>query len=278
MNSPPASDGFAVRLEAKGIVAVTGGRAVLAGVTITANGGCVTAVVGPNGAGKSTLLRILAGIERPGEGSVLLGGADLKGVPGRQRARLVAFVEQEPATDLDLRALDVVLLGRIPYLGVMGAPGARDTDMARAAMDSMGVGHLEDRSFAHLSGGERRRVLLARAIAQQPSVLVLDEPTNHLDIGAQLTVLEFARRVARGGMCVVLALHDLTLAAAFADRVVVLADGVAAAAGPPDEVLTPDLIARVFDVTASVLRRAEDDAPVFAYSRSPRLPSASPRR
>jgi iron complex transport system ATP-binding protein len=228
--------------------------------------GTVTALLGPNGAGKSTLLRAVAGIAHPASGSVTEGGDELLALPRRERARRLAFVEQESATELPLTVRDVVGLGRAPFESVLGG---RDPDASPAvdeAIDLAGVAAFASRDVTTLSGGERQRVMLARALAQRPRILILDEPTNHLDIAAQLEVLALLGELARRGTTVLAALHDLSLAAAHADAVVVLSHGRVAASGATAETLTPRLIHDVFGVRAQFVTNPLTGSPLLAVS------------
>ena len=250
-------------------VTVRAGSTVLVdGAGFTAPAGAVTALLGPNGAGKSTLLRAIAGVERPASGTVSFHGDDLLTLPRRERARRVAFVEQEASTELPLTVRAVVGLGRTPH---ETAFGGRDPDAARIvdqAMLTAGVSGFVDRELPSLSGGERQRVMLARALAQQPRLLLLDEPTNHLDVGAQLDVLAVLRGLAADGTTVVAALHDLTSAAAHADAVVVLSHGRVVAAGPTAETLTPTLIRQVYGIEARWMTNPLTGRPLLAVARA----------
>ncbi|WBU39198.1 ABC transporter ATP-binding protein [Homoserinibacter sp. YIM 151385] len=236
-------------LAVAGLTAVRRGRTVLDDVALEAPAGGVTALVGPNGAGKSTLIHAIAGI-LPARGTVRLAGEELLGMPRRARARRVAIVEQDAATELPLTGREVVALGRLPHEGVLGQDAGAEQEVA-SALAAAGAAEFADRRVTELSGGERQRVLLARALAQRPRLLLLDEPTNHLDVRAQLAMLELLRALAETGTTVVAALHDLGLAAAWADRVLVLDGGRAVAEGPPVETLSPELIARVYGVRAA---------------------------
>lgn len=223
---------------------------LLGGVDLHLRSGEVTGVIGPNGSGKSTLLRLIIGALPPSAGQLRLDGADLAGLSRRRRARALALVEQDSHTDISLTARDVVLLGRIPHQGMFGAESRTDTELAEQCLHRAGALALADRDFATLSGGERQRVQLARALAQQPRLLLLDEPTNHLDIAAQLAMLTLVREVADAGTGVLMALHDLNHAARVCEQVVVLRRGQVVAAGGPQQVLTPELIAEVYGVAA----------------------------
>jgi iron complex transport system ATP-binding protein len=263
-------------LTVSGITVRAGAATLVDDASFTAPAGAVTALLGPNGAGKSTLLRAISGIERPASGAVSFDGDDLLAMPRRERARRLALVEQEAATELPLTVRAVVGLGRTPYESVLGG---RDPDAVAAideALETAGVAGFASRDVTTLSGGERQRVMLARALAQRPRILVLDEPTNHLDIGAQLDVLDLLGRLAREGTTVVAALHDLTLAAAHADSVVVMAHGRVVASGAADATLTPKLVRDVYGVEAQFIDNPLTGRPLLAVKRvSPRDPSGS---
>lgn len=257
-------------LVARRISVRAGGRLLVDGVDCTVPRGSLTAMIGPNGAGKSTLLRALAAVDRPASGAVAFERDDLHTMPRRHRARVVAFVEQESSTELGLTVREVVALGRIPHQPVFQNATPDDAALVDAALRRCRLLDLAGRDVTTLSGGERQRVQLARALAQEPRLLLLDEPTNHLDIAAQLDVLELLHELAAQGVTVLAALHDLSLAAAHCDRVIVLHAGRVTAAGPTEEALTPDLIERVYGVQAAVLRHPATGRPLLAFSRDAR--------
>jgi iron complex transport system ATP-binding protein len=258
-----------------------GGGLVVTGVTVragsavlvddagfTASGGAFTALLGPNGAGKSTLLRAVAGVDRPAAGSVESDGADLLALPRRERARRLALVEQEAVTELPLTVRSVVALGRTPFESLLGGRDPDAVETIEAAMTTAGVAGFAAREFTTLSGGERQRVMLARVLAQQPRILLLDEPTNHLDVSAQLEVLGLLGELAAAGTTVVAALHDLTMAAAHADDVVVMAHGRVVANGPTAETLTPQLVREVYGVDARWIDNPLTGKPLLAIARA----------
>jgi iron complex transport system ATP-binding protein len=255
-----------------------GRRLIIDDVDCTVPGGSVGALLGANGAGKSTLLHLIAGVEHADAGAARLGDRDLAALRRRDRARLVALAEQEVQDAPGLRVAEVVALGRTPYLGAFAGPDDRDRLVVRRTLDDLGLVGLADRDYATLSGGERQRVNLARAIAQEPELLLLDEPTNHLDVHAQLTTLGLLRSLARDGLTVLAALHDLSLAAGYADHVVVLAEGRVRAAGAPGAVLTPALIREVWGVEATVLEHPATGRPLIAYSEVAERASVAPDR
>ena len=259
-------DGLAAEgLRADEISVIADGTLIVDGVSCDVPRGSFTALVGPNGAGKSTLLRAIAAVQRADSGSVRFGEHDLLGMPRRDRARTVAFVEQEAEAHVALDVESVVALGRIPHQGLW-QDGRDSAELVAAAMETAGVIQFARREFGTLSGGERQRVMLARALAQQPELLLLDEPTNHLDVAAQLGTLSLVRSLADGGMTVVAAMHDLGLAATWCDRVIVLRDARVVAAGPTAQTLTPALIRDVYGVDATWLEHPRTGRQFIALS------------
>jgi iron complex transport system ATP-binding protein len=226
-------------------------RLIVDGVSITAAPGSMVGLLGPNGSGKSSLLRLLAGLRAPTTGVVRLGTDDLASLRRREIAQRVGVVEQESATDTDPLVRDVIELGRIPHRRSWQPVGERDLEAIRRAAAATGVLDRLEQPYATLSGGERQRVQIARALAQDPEVLLLDEPTNHLDVRHQLEVLRLVRDAS---VTAVAALHDLNLAAAYCDEIVVLAAGRVVAAGTPVQVITEELVADVYGVKAFVER------------------------
>ncbi|MBP9182596.1 MAG: ABC transporter ATP-binding protein [Tabrizicola sp.] len=237
--------------------------AILHDISFALAAGEILAICGANGAGKSSLLRLLYRHQAPLSGSVLIEGRDLWLTPAREAARSVAAVLQEQPTDFALTTREIVSLGRLPHRQGMG-PGRKDKAITDAALLRMDLCHLSDRRFGTLSGGERQRVMVARALAQEPRILVLDEPTNHLDIRHQLELLRLLRGL---GLAVVCTLHDLTLAAEFADRVLILNQGRIIADAPPDAALTETTIARAFCVIPRIDRTGA--SPRFSFQLEP---------
>ncbi|WP_051162337.1 ABC transporter ATP-binding protein [Nocardia brevicatena] len=246
--------------ERAGVLAVTGlscavgRRAVVTGVEFTVRAGETIGIVGPNGSGKTTLLHVLAGVAEPVRGRVRVDGRVLHELPARRRARTVALVAQDERPPADLCAGEVVALGRTPYLPPWGAGSARERHLVAEALAAVDLRGVADRSVHRLSGGERQRVLLARALVQNTPVLLLDEPTNHLDITHRLELLALVRALDR---TVVLALHDLTLADRYCDRVLVLQDGRAHPLEPPEAALRPEVVNAVFGVHATRVRHPD---------------------
>lgn len=242
-----------------GATASLGGRTVLNAVDLSVAAGELVAVVGPNGAGKSSAIRALAGLLPLTGGHARLDGADVADLPPPERARRAAYLPQERRIAWNLPAIEVAALGA-PFLQAADAQAR-----ARAALDEVEAGHLADRGVAEMSGGERARVLLARALATGARGLLVDEPIAGLDPDAQLMVLERLQARARGGQAVLVSLHDLTLAARFADRAVVLDQARVAADGPPMDALSPEIMARVFGLTGRWV--AGPEGPLLAAGR-----------
>jgi iron complex transport system ATP-binding protein len=232
---------------ARGIRAGYRDREVLRGVDLVAGPGEVVALIGPNGAGKSTLLRVLAGLLRPDAGSVTIDGTDVMALDRRAIARHVAVVPQVFETLFPFTVREIVALGRTSRLGPFGTLGSDDARAVARALDEIGATDLAERRIDRVSGGERQRAVLAMALAQEAGVLLLDEPTAHLDPTHQRATLERVATLARvRGLAVVAVLHDLNLAAAFATRVVLLADGSVVREGEPRSVITAELVSAVF--------------------------------
>ncbi len=243
---------MAALVEARQLAFAYAARPVLRGVSLHVNENEVVGLVGPNGAGKTTLLHILLGLLRPQQGSVTLCGGEVAGLRRRQIAQRAAFVPQDARIDFAFTVREVVAMGRNPYLGRFRPEGAHDVEVVERALEQTETAALADRAADSLSGGERQRVLVARALAQETPVILLDEPTANLDLAHQLEVMTLVRRIAGAGRCALAAIHDLSLASRYCDRIVVLYDGTVAAEGSPDEVLTEANLARYFRVRAVV--------------------------
>ncbi|MQA34459.1 heme ABC transporter ATP-binding protein [Modestobacter roseus] len=256
-------------LTAVGVTVDVGGRRLLDDVSLPVHAGELVALVGPNGAGKSTLLGVLAGDRSPTGGVVRLAGRDLAGEPPGQLARARAVLLQEQRVAFSFRVRQVVEMGRTPWRRTDRA--ADDERLVDAALAEADVATLVDRLHPTLSGGERARTAFARVLAQDVPVLLLDEPTAALDIHHQERLLDSARAVARAGGAVVAVLHDLTLAAAHADVVAVLAEGRLRALGPPAHVLTGPLLSDVYRHPVDVLPHPVTGAPLVLPRRTAAL-------
>ncbi|MFD4376345.1 ABC transporter ATP-binding protein [Streptomyces sp. NPDC058486] len=232
---------------------------------LTARPGETVGLIGPNGSGKTTLLRCVYGTLAPTAGRALLDGADLRALGPKARARRVATVPQDSALEFEVTVRELVTLGRSPHKRFWEGDTADDAARTDAALARVGLTALADRAYPTLSGGERQRALVARALVQEPELLVLDEPTNHLDIRHQMDVLALVRTL---GTTNLLALHDLNLAAAHCDRLYVLEAGRVVTGGTPEEVLTPELLAAVYGVEAEVVPHPRTGTPTVLYMPS----------
>ncbi|HLY75337.1 MAG TPA: heme ABC transporter ATP-binding protein [Planctomycetota bacterium] len=250
-------------LEVAGIACAYDGADVLSEVTVRLSSGDFVALAGPNGSGKSTLIRALSRVLRPRLGTALLDGQDLYSLPARQSAKSIAVVPQETALEFEFTCEEIVLMGRAPHLGRFEIETELDRAVVKEAMERTATWELRKRSIGELSGGERQRVLLARAFAQEPRVLLLDEPTAHLDLSFQVQILRLVRELRNEKRTAVLAsLHDLNLAAAYADRIVLLSKGRIAAAGTPQEVLSERVLRPVFGPEVAVRIHPDTGGPL----------------
>jgi iron complex transport system ATP-binding protein len=232
-------------------------RQALQDVSIDVSHADLVGILGPNGSGKTTLLKVLGGTLVPQTGAVTLDDRPLAAWSRRALARRVAFVPQDTRAPFDFGVLDIVLMGRYPHLGRFALEGPEDLAIARRALEATGTAGFEGRAFSTLSGGEKQRVVIASALAQSPRLLLLDEPTASLDIGHQIEIQMLLQRLnTDGGVTMVLSTHDLNLAAALCRRLVLLREGRVLAAGPTDEVLTPDTVRDLYHVDADVARHA----------------------
>jgi iron complex transport system ATP-binding protein len=226
---------------------------VVDGVTLRLTNGALTGILGPNGSGKTTLLRLLSGTRRPTAGRVLLDERPLAALSRREVAQQIAVVPQDTELAFEYSAIEIVLMGRHPHLGLFAVEGPADIDIAQRAMASTGTAHLADRPFHQLSGGEKQRVVIAAALAQSPRLLLLDEPTASLDLGYQLEVSTLLSGLNRDhGVAMAISTHDLNLAAAICRELILIRDGRIVATGATSEVLTPENVRRLYDVEADV--------------------------
>ncbi|NGY62453.1 ABC transporter ATP-binding protein [Lentzea sp. NEAU-D13] len=251
----------------RGLRVELGGGVILHGVDLTVEAGEWVAIIGPNGAGKSTLLNAVTGLV-PATGVASLFGRDVRRMRHRERARVVAMVVQSPVVPPGVTVLDYVLLGRTPYIPRFGRESAADLDVVREVLVRLELRDFADRVLPTLSGGELQRVFLARALAQEARLLLLDEPTSALDIGHQQEVLDLVDTLRRDrGLTVLTTMHDLSIAGAYADRVVLLAGGRVVASGTPPEVITESMIATHYQARVRVVDT--EDGPLVVPIRTP---------
>jgi iron complex transport system ATP-binding protein len=260
-------------LELQGVSVDIAGRRIVAGIDIEVPEARFVGLLGPNGSGKSTILKAIYRVHRPSAGRVLLDGADLLAMRPKEAARRVAVVAQESTAEFDFTVFEMVMVGRTPHKRAFDRDDETDRAIVVEAITRVGCEHLTDRSFNTLSGGEKQRVLIARAIAQGADHLILDEPTNHLDIRYQTEVLEL---VAGFGITVLAALHDLSLAALFCDSVCLLAEGRIVTSGPPGSVITTEMVRHAYGADVLVVEHPETGTPHLIPRRSDRrFPSPS---
>lgn len=242
-------------LELKEVDAYYSSVKVLEGIEFAAARGELLGIIGPNGSGKTTLLRTIARILKPRTGAILLDGQAVLPMKDREFSRIFASVPQDTAVNFEFSALDVVLMGRNPHLGRLQLEGERDIAIARRCMERTSCWHLAERPVTELSGGERQLVIMARALTQEPKVLLLDEPTSHLDINYQLAIMELLRQlITQEKLIIIAVIHDLNLAAQYCDRLVLLRAGRIVAIGSQDEVLTAENIKAAFGADVIVKR------------------------
>ena len=239
-----------------------GPRRILHDISLEVQSGEVLALIGPNGAGKSTLIRAVSGVI-PCTGHVRTNGDDFTSLSTLQRARYVATVPQAVSLPPAYTVWETVLFGRTPYLGFLGQPSQKDEEVARQALNRVSALPLVDRRVGELSGGEQQRVLLARALCQSTPILLLDEPTAHLDLQYQVSLLELVSELAhKDHLAVLVALHDLNLAAHYADRIALMVAGKIKAMGKPKDVLQPELIQQAYCLPVQVVRHPFLDIPL----------------
>ncbi|ASO20702.1 iron complex transport system ATP-binding protein [Actinoalloteichus hoggarensis] len=243
-----------MRLQLSEVDLAIAGRRIVEDVSFEVSPGAFVGLVGPNGSGKTTVLRSVYRSLRPEAGVVRVGDDEVWRLGPRQAARRTAAVLQSDASSAGLTAAEVVALGRTAHHGLLERPGSRDHDVVRDAMARTATVDFADRAFGTLSGGERQRVLVARALAQEPRLLILDEPTNHLDVRARFELLELVRAT---GITTLAVLHELEMAARACDELVVLDGGRIVTTGPVLEVLTPEVLRTVFGVNAEARRHAD---------------------
>lgn len=229
-------------------------REILKDVSFVAPGGSITVILGPNGSGKSTLFRCITGLWKPFRGEVLVGERNTGKMSFTERARLFAMVPQDHHPPFPYRVFDVVLMGRASYVGMFSSPKEKDYKATEDSISLVGIQHIKNKPYTKISGGERQLVLIARALAQASPVIIFDEPTSHLDFRNQLKVLTTIRSISRERQATVLVtLHDPNLSMLFADYTVVIHEGSVVASGPPHEVVTEDLIRKIYGVETKVI-------------------------
>jgi iron complex transport system ATP-binding protein len=241
-----------------------GAPEAVAGASVTVAAGEVVGVIGPNAAGKSTFARISCGLLAPQSGEVLLRGDPLARLSRRERARRVAFLPQQQPQDLSFTSREVALMGRAPHLGLWALEGPRDLERATEALREADALDLADRPISQLSGGERQRVFLARAFAQDAALLILDEPTAGMDLAHQVLLVNALRKRSRSGGGALLVLHDLALAGAACDRLLLMLQGRVRAEGAPADVLRPEVLSPAYGTQVDVVPDPATGQPLVA--------------
>ncbi len=250
-------------LVASGVGFSYGERVVLRGMDLEAGLGEMVGLVGPNGSGKTTFLRIVSGTLASDTGTVRVAGKELTSLRASERGRMVGMVQQSPAIPQGLTALQTVLMGRNPHLGLLQWEGPRDIEICKRVMTMTETWEFAHRPVSSLSGGELQRIFIARALAQETPVLILDEPTAHLDISYQTGIFDMIDKVRRStDLTVLVAMHDLTLAAQYCDRIAALHQGGIFACGEPSEVMTMEIVSTVFGASVSIVEHPVDGTPV----------------
>ena len=238
-----------MNIQAHNIQVAFGSKTILHDVSLDIRHKEFVGIIGPNGSGKSTFLKCLYRILQPNHGKIFFDGTELSSLSHRDTALKMAVVAQHSTVNFDFSVLEMVLMGRSPYKGLLDRDKIDDYEIARHALAQVGLSDFESRNFNTLSGGEQQRVILARALAQRTECLVLDEPTNHLDIKYQLELMTIVKKL---DATVISAIHDLNLAAIYCDRLIALKDGAVVCTGTPQEVLTEDTIRHIYGVSATV--------------------------
>ena len=241
-----------MQLEIKNLSAAYDGRTILKNISFSACSGEIVGLIGPNGAGKSSLLRAISGTLTPAHGKIMLDEIDLLALDATARAKKIAVVPQSARMPEAFSAGEVVLMGRTPHLPLFGAERAQDYEIAQAAMARTDADWYAERLMGELSGGEQQRAVIARALAQEPRVLLLDEATAHLDLKHQTAIWSLVRQLARAGLIVIAALHDLNLAAQYADRLALVCNGELLVCDEPARVLTREWLQCAYDISVVV--------------------------
>ncbi|MGI5837298.1 MAG: ABC transporter ATP-binding protein [Chloroflexota bacterium] len=242
-----------MKLELKNIAVGYGSRSIAEGVSVEIESGEVLCLLGPNGAGKTTLFKTLLGLLRPQAGEILIDGRSIRGWSRPQLARVIAYIPQAHNPPFPFKVLDVVLMGRTPHLSALSSPSKRDRQLAMDILEVLNISYLRDRIYTEISGGERQLVLIARALCQQPQILVMDEPTSGLDFGNQLKVLSHIARLAKRGLAVVMASHFPDHAFLYATKVALLRSGKLLMHGTPEEIVTEESLRTLYGVEVRII-------------------------
>ncbi|OIQ60579.1 putative ABC transporter ATP-binding protein [Moorella thermoacetica] len=243
-----------MRLELKEVASGYGHRTLIRRISLVVTDGEVLCLLGPNGSGKTTLFKTILGLIRLQGGQILLDGEDISRWPRARLARVMGYIPQAHNPPFPYRVLDVVLMGRTAHLGPTAAPGREDMAVARRAINTLNISHLEDRIYTEISGGERQLVLIARALAQEPRLLIMDEATSALDFGNQLLVLSHIKRLAQMGLAIIMASHFPDHALLYASKVMLLKKGQVYSLGRPEEMVTEENLKSLYGVDVKIIR------------------------
>lgn len=241
-----------MRIAVESLSFAYGGRVVLDNISFQAGKGRLVALLGPNGVGKSTLFKCMLGLLHAYTGTIHIDGEDASQFPPRRLARKIAYIPQSNAPAFNYTALDMVLMGTSAQINALATPGKREAEAAMAALERLGIADFADRGFLRISGGERQLVLIARALAQQSEILLMDEPTANLDYGNQIRVLRSIRSLAEEGYTVLLSTHHPEQAFMFSHEIIAMQGGRLLAQGPPKDVITAELIGRLYGVQTKI--------------------------
>ncbi|PYG89077.1 iron complex transport system ATP-binding protein [Ruminiclostridium sufflavum DSM 19573] len=255
-------------IEAKNLTCSLGGCEILSGINFTVEKGKFYSIIGPNGSGKTTLLRTIAAAVKPESGELLIDNISVCGLKEKELARKLSYVSQNTNSDVDFNVLDYVLMGRYPYLGLLQREGENDLAYARRSMEITNTWYLREKKLDEISGGERQRVVAARALTQDTPIILLDEPISQLDIHHQVELMDtLDSMVEKHGITVVAVLHDLNMASQYSDFIILINKGKAVKCGSPDEVLSKDIILEVYDMEVQILKNPETDKPLIIPSK-----------
>ncbi|WP_352420202.1 ABC transporter ATP-binding protein [Proteiniborus sp.] len=235
---------------------------ILKNIDINIPKGSFVSILGPNGSGKTTLLKNICNILKPDNGKIIINNRNVTNIKYKELAKIIAVVHQSPDIQFDFSVLDVVLMGRFPYIGRFKSESKKDIDIAKEAMQNTGIWELRDKSINEISGGEKQRVMIARALAQQPEILILDEPISNLDIKYQVGILELCKKLNKENkLTIIMTLHDINLAGRYSDYLILLDRGKIKTMDTPEKVLTQENISNVYDIKVDILKRNGDKTP-----------------
>jgi len=261
----------AYSIEVRDIEVSFGSLNVLKGISLKMERGRFYGILGPNGSGKTTLLKSMARALRPQKGAVYVNGENVGRMKSRELSKRIACLHQSTDITCDYPVMDVVLMGRYPYVKRFQTEGEKDREIAKKAMIASNVWHLKDRRINEISGGERQRVFIARALVQETDIVLLDEPISHLDIQHQIEILDLAGTMTQEGKTIIAVLHDLNLASMYCDHLIMLKDGAIVAQGEPQKVLTEEIVKRVYGVKPFVIDGMNDNRPYILPVKKQRI-------